>query len=34
MPMSDEGIDRRTFLKGAAAIGGTIAAANVAAQEA
>jgi thiamine pyrophosphate-dependent acetolactate synthase large subunit-like protein len=32
--MNDEGIDRRTFLKGAAAIGGTIAAANVAAQEA
>ena len=32
--MSDDGIDRRTFLKGAAAIGGTLAAANVAAQEA
>src|SRR5260221_5264481 len=32
-PMSDEGIDRRTFLKGAAAIGTTVAAAGVAAQE-
>src|SRR5437868_2856622 len=30
--MADEGVDRRSFLKGAAALGGTIAAANVSAQ--
>jgi len=32
--MSDEGLDRRTFLKGAAALGTTLAAANAAAQAA